>query len=108
MAINRTQCGWMALGGMLCLFGVGFVCKARDNQASAQSDPLAAALAVPPPAVEVPRESPPPPYEPKPTGSVAVPLTQIGEPSQPLPPIKIPAEVKPTLEQVKPPISNTG
>ncbi len=39
MAISKTQCRWMALGGMLCLFGVVLFCKVREgNRASAQSD----------------------------------------------------------------------
>src|SRR4051812_42100329 len=36
---RKTKYGWMALGGMLCLFGVVLACKARDgNRAVAQSE----------------------------------------------------------------------
>src|SRR5690242_15709723 len=39
MAIRKTQCGWMALGGCLCLFGLALVCKVRDgNRANAQAE----------------------------------------------------------------------
>jgi MraZ protein len=33
----------MALGGLLCLFGVALACKMRDNKAHAQAEPVAAA-----------------------------------------------------------------
>lgn len=39
MTTRRSHYGWMALGGLLCLFGVVLTCKLRDgNRAFAQSD----------------------------------------------------------------------
>lgn len=39
MTTRRSPYGWMALGGLLCLFGVVLTCKLRDgNRAFAQTD----------------------------------------------------------------------
>jgi division/cell wall cluster transcriptional repressor MraZ len=55
--VTRTKCGWMALGGLLVLFGVVLACKLRDgSRAQAQSDPPAPALAD----VKTEKETPPP------------------------------------------------
>jgi MraZ protein len=63
--MRKTQYGWMALGGLICLFGLVLACKLRDgNKAVAQADK---------PAVEVPSKEdkspllePPSPSENKP------------------------------------------
>ena len=54
MTTHRSRYGWMALGGLLCLFGVVFACKVRDgNRAMAQADANA-----PPPAAKEPAGPP--------------------------------------------------
>ena len=41
MRTRKTQYAWMALGGLICLFGLVLACKLRDgNKASAQPEPL--------------------------------------------------------------------
>lgn len=48
MAINKTQLGWMALGGLLCLLGLVLVCKVREgNRLVAQADTSNAIPVVP-------------------------------------------------------------
>src|SRR3989442_1108200 len=40
MVTRKTQCGWIALGGTLCLFGVVLVFKMNNsNRAGAQTQP---------------------------------------------------------------------
>jgi MraZ protein len=61
MLTRKTQYAWMALGGLICLFGLVLVCKLRDgNKAIAQADKLSlpplveqgeAKLSAPPPAL---------------------------------------------------------
>ncbi len=91
MAISKTQCGWMALGGMLCLFGVVLTCQWKEsNRALAQTDdnvvipvgapvPVSEKLPPPeagpelkPPMKEVAESSPPP--EPLPLTEPILPL----------------------------------
>jgi MraZ protein len=38
MVTRKTQLGWMALGGVFCLFAVILVCKFQGNRALAQND----------------------------------------------------------------------
>ena len=39
MLTRKTQYAWMAMGGLICLFGLILACKLRDgNKAIAQSD----------------------------------------------------------------------
>jgi len=41
MLTRKTQYAWMALGGLICLFGLALACKLRDgNRAIAQPEPL--------------------------------------------------------------------
>ncbi len=41
MLMRKTQYAWMALGGLICLFGLVLACKLRDgNKVVAQSEPL--------------------------------------------------------------------
>src|SRR6185437_10341554 len=43
--VTRTRYGWMALGGLLVLFGIVLACKLRDgSRALAQSEPAAPPL----------------------------------------------------------------
>lgn len=40
MLTRKTQYGWMALGGLICLFGLVLACKLRDgSKAAAQAEP---------------------------------------------------------------------
>ncbi len=72
MLTRKTQYAWMALGGLICLFGLVLACKLRDgNRAIAQADktsqpPLLkeddAKLSSPPPAMLTkPKDAPYPP-----------------------------------------------
>ena len=65
MLTRKTQYAWMAVGGLICLFGLVLACKLRDgNRAIAQDDksvlPLPP-LAVPPVPPTPPVACPPPP-----------------------------------------------
>ena len=41
MLMRKTQYAWMALGGLICLFGLVLACKLRDgNKAIAQPEKL--------------------------------------------------------------------
>ena len=43
--VTRTKCGWMALGGLLVLFGIVLTCKLRDgSRILAQSEPADSVL----------------------------------------------------------------
>src|SRR4051795_5205672 len=70
---HQSRYGWMALGGLLCLFGVVLACKIRDgNRALAQADSGGPAL---PDKVEMaapPRETPEPPRLPVLSGATPV------------------------------------
>src|SRR5437879_6011 len=55
MVTRTSRYGWLALGGLLCLFGAVFVCKVRDgNRALAQ-----ASAAAPAPVDPAGRKEPP-------------------------------------------------
>lgn len=109
MLTRKTQYAWMALGGLICLFGLVLACKLRDgNRASAQPEPL------PLPAItekEKPAASPTKKSEPSP--SVLPPILDTRDPVMVLPPLKsertkdqaskvTPSEPKATLEMPMP------
>src|SRR5690349_13632992 len=59
MQTRKTQYGWMALGGLLCLFGVVLSCKLYDgNRARAGDDPAPAAEKKPADAAKDKEEKP--------------------------------------------------
>lgn len=115
MTISKTQFGWMALGGMLCLFGIVLTCKVKEgNRASAHSDDGGIPLVAPvppsekPPVAEVDKKdetskarSEDSTNPPAPSTS----LTPLGTQDRPLPmlkedtkePVRATAEGKPTL-----------
>jgi MraZ protein len=96
MLTRKTQYGWMALGGMICLFGLVLACKLRDgNRASAQPEPL------PLPAIsekEKPATPPAKTSEPTPP-PVLPPLVQTKEPEFVLPPPKSEKTKEPALKE---------
>jgi division/cell wall cluster transcriptional repressor MraZ len=49
MVTRKTQCTWMALGGILCLFGVVLTCKIREGTPVTAGDEKTALPAVPVP-----------------------------------------------------------
>jgi MraZ protein len=68
MLTRKTQYGWMALGGLICLFGLVLACKLRDgNKAVAQAD--RSAMDVPTKEDKPPLPEPPSPSESKPSAS---------------------------------------
>jgi MraZ protein len=78
MVTRKTQYGWMAAGGLICLFALVLACKLRDGaRAAAQAGP---ALADPKPAETKPKHP-----KKEETGSILLP-----EPGDPLPPIVVP------------------
>jgi MraZ protein len=84
MLTRKTQYAWMALGGLICLFGLVLACKLHDgNKARAQPEPL------PPPTLTVPDKSAPPPMnKSEPIPPVLPPILQMKEPEKVLPPPK--------------------
>src|SRR5947208_1065752 len=97
---HQSRYGWMALGGLLCLFGVVLLCKIHDgNRALAQADSAGPVL---PDKVEMaapPRETPEPPRLPVLSG--ATPIT-LSEPAAAQP------EVVPVSDPPKPPLPGVG
>src|SRR6516164_32847 len=92
MLTRKTQYGWMALGGLLCLFGVVLTCKLTEGNCALARDgaPPAAenksAEPIPPPpakdsgeekAAETKKaeDAPKPPQTPSPTG-VTMPMPE--------------------------------
>lgn len=93
MATHRSRYGWMALGGLLCLFGLVLVCKLRDgNRALAQSEPTVPQAVVPipepPKAEEPPRAMPPvnPATPPPPPPEIQPAVAAVPAPAEPTPP----------------------
>src|SRR6185437_7020166 len=86
MLTRKTQYAWMALGGLICLFGLVLACKLRDgNKAIAQPEKLEL-----PPLLSASDEkqlsSPPPAMLPKPTLDSAPPLPPVQMMAPELPP----------------------
>jgi division/cell wall cluster transcriptional repressor MraZ len=125
MVTRKTQIGWMALGGLVCLFGVVLACKLRDgNKAVAQTGKeakkeVAEASSPPPLAPSDPVPPPPPlvapasekkadnPIEPKKDdGKELTPLPE----AKPLPPLSVnldpppPAPAPPAIGSPLPPL----
>ncbi len=68
MLTRKTQYGWMALGGLICLFGLVLACKLRDgNKAVAQADKTAAEVSAKDD--KSPQLEPPSPSESKPASN---------------------------------------
>jgi MraZ protein len=123
MVTRKTQIGWMALGGLVCLFGVILACKLRDgNKAVAQTDkeakkevaevknpepPQPADPPLPPPLAAPPSEkkADAPPEPKKDDGKELIPLPD----AQPLPPISgsgNPPPPTPAAGSVLPPLTD--
>lgn len=98
---RRSRYGWMALGGLLCLFGLVLVCKIRDgNRASAQETSVDG-----PPLIELPE--PPTSKTKNPSPAPLPPLNEkIGDmpasesKAAPLPPLQGSTEVLPVKSEV--------
>lgn len=110
MTTRRSHYGWMALGGLLCLFGVVLTCKLRDGNrafartdfvgpvAEQKADPAPKETAEPPslPALPEPGKLPdlelpkvePAPATPEPP---VLQVTGATAPSEPAPPVVMPA-----------------
>jgi MraZ protein len=87
MLTRKTQYAWMAVGGLICLFGLVLACKLRDgNRAIAQSDktsPPLPPVTEPPPLPLPPAKSEEnasyPPFDSKPSEPETTPPTKIGK-----------------------------
>jgi division/cell wall cluster transcriptional repressor MraZ len=101
MVTRKTQCTWMALGGLLCLFGVVLTCKIREGTPATAGDEKASLPVVPvpvPPRGEATKDR----AEPMETDSTAnagnpppaVPMDGAGTPLPPISPgMGIPAAI---------------
>src|SRR5258707_235676 len=70
---HQSRYGWMALGGLLCLFGVVLACKIRDgNRALAQADSGGPVLPDKVEMIPPPKETPEPPRLPVLSGAIPV------------------------------------
>lgn len=110
MTTRRSHYGWMALGGLLCLFGVVLTCKLRDGNrafartdfvgpvAEQKADPAPKETAEPPalpalpepgklPELELPKVEPAPATPEPPVLQV----TGATAPTEPVPPVVMPA-----------------
>ncbi len=99
MVTRKTQYGWMATGGLLCLFALVLACKLRDGpRAAAQGDPL---LIPDPKPSEKKAETPKKDGgDPKKEGADLVPLDAAGSP---LPPIDDGAKLAIPVSLLTPP-----
>jgi MraZ protein len=120
MVTRKTQYAWMAMGGMLCLFGVVLACKLRDaNKAAArdgESKPVAEAKLNPP--KDLPTEPPPPatmtskedpkppltPVEPPPKKEAPIWQPTRAEPPPPEPDFSRPTATPPSLPMETEPV----
>lgn len=102
MVSRKTQYGWMALGGLLCLFGLFLVMKLHEGgQATAQTQPP---KPLPPKAllaqaaqIHLAATEKMPPADPKPEASIPIPLADV------VPPLPSPGNAEAASAPIPPP-----
>jgi division/cell wall cluster transcriptional repressor MraZ len=95
---RKTQYGWMAAGGLMCLCGVVVALKLREGPKAVARDE--------PPRVAKPADAPPPPADPAPAKPIEPPIKTVGamnQDSPPLPPVNPLPAGPPPVQVMEPP-----